>query len=72
MNGVLGVLDLEVQGIAADDGYSSAIDSLISARRAARDTKDWGRADEIRNELLAMGIAIKDAGGETTWERIVQ
>ena len=72
MNSVLGVLDLEVQGIAADDGSFSAIDSLISARRAARDTKDWTRADEIRDELLAMGIAIKDAGGETTWERIVQ
>lgn len=72
MNSVLGVLDLEVRGVAADDENASAIDTLIVARRAARESKDWGRADEIRDELLAMGIAIKDVGGETTWERIVQ
>ena len=72
MNSVLGVLDLEVRGVAADDENASAIDTLIVARRAARESKDWGRADEIRDELLAMGIAIKDVGCETTWERIVQ
>jgi cysteinyl-tRNA synthetase len=72
MNSVLGVLDLEVRGVAADDENANAIDTLIVARRAARESKDWGRADEIRDELLAMGIAIKDVGGETTWERIVQ
>jgi len=48
--------------------------SLISARLEARKAKDWKRSDEIRDELLAMGIQIKDvkdpATGElkTEWE----
>jgi cysteinyl-tRNA synthetase len=50
------------------------VDGLIAARAAARKAKDFKRADEIRAELDAMGIALKDAKdpatGElvTTWE----
>ena len=47
---------------------------LVSARLAARLAKDWKKSDEIRDELAAMGIQIKDvkdpATGElkTEWE----
>jgi cysteinyl-tRNA synthetase len=45
------------------------IDGLLNARIQARATKDWKRSDEIRDELAAMGIAIKDnKDGTTTWE----
>ena len=46
----------------------------IEARLAARKAKNWAEADRIRDELAAMGIALKDAKdpetGEivTTWE----
>jgi cysteinyl-tRNA synthetase len=46
----------------------------ITARAAARKRKDWAEADRIRDELDAMGIALKDSRdpetGEltTTWE----
>ena len=45
-----------------------AIEALIEARTAARAAKDWGRADEIRDELLAKGIVLKDSPTGTTWE----
>jgi cysteinyl-tRNA synthetase len=70
MDSVLGVLELETSGDDTED--TSEIDAIIQARREARENRDWGRADELRDELLAMGIAIKDGGGETSWERIVQ
>jgi cysteinyl-tRNA synthetase len=70
MDGVLGVLELETSGHDTED--TAEIDAMIQARREARENKDWGRADELRDELLAMGIAIKDGGGDTSWERIVQ
>jgi cysteinyl-tRNA synthetase len=55
-------------GTAADK-----IDSLITARNAARAAKNWAESDRIRDDLAAMGIALKDgkdADGNpvTTWE----
>src|SRR5262249_31731113 len=37
------------------------IEERISARLAARKAKNWAEADRIRDELTAMGIALKDA-----------
>ena len=48
---------------------SAKIDSLISARFAARAAKDWKESDRIRDELAAMRIAIQDnKDGTTSWE----
>jgi cysteinyl-tRNA synthetase len=44
------------------------IESLISARTAAREAKDFTEADRIRDELAAMGIVVKDSKAGTTWE----
>ena len=51
-----------------------AVDTLVANRLAARKAKDFKESDRIRDELSAMGIALKDAkdprSGEivTTWE----
>ncbi len=56
----------------AIDGEKVA--ALVEARLAARKAKDFKEGDRIRDELAAMGIALKDAKdpktGEivTTWE----
>ena len=71
MDQVLGVFDLETKASLGDLDVPK-IDSLIEARLAARDEKKWGRADEIRDELLGMGVAIKDDPEGTTWSKIVQ
>jgi cysteinyl-tRNA synthetase len=49
------------------------IDTLITARNAARAAKNWAESDRIRDELVAMGIQLKDGKDEagnpiTTWE----
>jgi cysteinyl-tRNA synthetase len=42
---------------------------LINARLEARASKNWGESDRIRDELVGMGIALKDnKDGTTTWE----
>lgn len=52
----------------------AAVGKLIDARLAARKAKNFAESDRIRDELAAMGIALKDgkdpATGEpvTTWE----
>jgi cysteinyl-tRNA synthetase len=51
------------------DELNSDIVSLINDRLLARHTKNWKESDRIRDQLAAMGIAIKDnKDGTTTWE----
>ncbi len=46
-----------------------AIIRLIEDRLVARHTKNWKESDRIRDELDAMGVAIKDnKDGTTSWE----
>ncbi len=44
------------------------VERLISERTAARARKDFKESDRIRDQLAAMGIAIKDSKDGTTWE----
>ena len=45
------------------------IEKLIEERQAARKSKDFARADEIRDQLLARGIVLKDTREGVKWER---
>ena len=47
---------------------AARVESLIEARRAARVSRDFARADAIRAELAAMGIAIEDGADGTRWK----
>ena len=46
----------------------AAIQVLIDERAAAKAGRDFARADQIRKDLLAQGIVLKDAATGTTWE----
>ena len=43
------------------------ISRMIRERHEARREKDWKRADEIRESLASMGIAVEDGPNGTTW-----
>ena len=47
---------------------SEKVDKLIEKRNNARMSKNFSLADKIREDLLSVGIIIKDSGQETTWE----
>ena len=44
------------------------MEEIISARKAARDAKNWEIADKIRVSLDKVGIVLKDSKEGTTWE----
>ena len=45
------------------------IEALIAERQQARKDKNFARADEIRDELLAKGIVLKDTREGVRWSR---
>lgn len=70
LGGILGVLDqAPSQFLQGDVEDASQIEALIQARDAAREAKDWLKADEIREQLHNMGIVLEDRAGKTIWRR---
>jgi cysteinyl-tRNA synthetase len=63
-------LTLEEEEFAASfsANESAIVESLIAARLAARRAKNFAESDRIRDELAAMGIALKDGKDPTTGE----
>jgi len=71
---LLGILQQSPEDWFASEGVSDEdvekIELLIAERMEAKDNKDYARCDEIRDELLAMGVAIKDTREGTEWEKV--
>lgn len=56
------------QGDAGDDD-AAEIERLIVARADARKARDFAKADQVRDQLDAMGVVLEDGAGGTTWRR---
>ncbi len=52
------------------DDISDEQKNLISQRETARENKDWQKSDELREELLGQGVAVRDTQHGTFWEHI--
>lgn len=55
-------------GNASDDD-SAMVEQLIAERLSARAEKNWARADQIRDQLTAMGVTLEDGGDGTKWRK---
>jgi cysteinyl-tRNA synthetase len=47
----------------------SEIESLVAGREAARRARNFARADQIRDQLLAQGIILEDTKSGVRWKR---
>jgi cysteinyl-tRNA synthetase len=66
---------LSFLGVSADDlipkiseSERNLVEVKIAHRNAARARKDFKESDRIRDELVAMGVVLKDSKDGTTWE----
>jgi cysteinyl-tRNA synthetase len=54
---------------AGGDALDAAMQFVLAARADARAAKDWAKADEIRDEMGAVGITIEDTPDGPKWEK---
>ncbi|ULQ60651.1 cysteine--tRNA ligase [Brucepastera parasyntrophica] len=59
----------EQNSAAASDEDNTFIEELVAERTEAKQTKNWTRADEIRNLLREKGIILEDTPSGTIWRR---
>ena len=63
---VLGILQDETFNNISEE-FKSKIDDLVAKRSNAKKNKNFELADAIREELLELGIEIKDSSDGTKW-----
>ncbi|MEX6633086.1 cysteine--tRNA ligase [Hyphococcus lacteus] len=57
------------RGVATDGPSADEIEALLQERLEARTSKNFARADEIRDTLAAKGIVIEDGPQGATWRK---
>lgn len=66
MLSVLG-LEMALEAVEVSPELAQKIETLIAKRNQAKADKDFATADSIRDELVAMGVTIKDLPDKTIW-----
>jgi cysteinyl-tRNA synthetase len=70
LGGTIGMLQADPEQFLKGAGTSLDVEALIAQRSAAKNAKNYPRADAIRKELEAAGIVLEDKpGGATEWRR---
>ena len=64
---VLGLAPTQWASLIEPKKLDSAIELLIQERQIARDNKDFAKADQIRDQLKALGIELSDNPSGTHW-----
>lgn len=66
---LLGFADADEQPLIVHQRLGEVeIESMLKARQDARKSRDFAKADQIRDDLLSKGILIKDGPKGTDWE----
>ena len=66
MLSVLG-LEMALEAVEVSPELAQMIETLIAKRNQAKADKDFAAADSIRDELVAIGVTIKDMPDKTIW-----
>ena len=61
------ILGLHAESAANNEALDGVMHLLIDIRKKARENKDWSTSDQIRDELAALGIQIKDGSDGSSW-----
>ena len=63
------------RGSGNDETLANVVDALVQGllaeRAAARDAKDWARADAIRDQIKAAGVEVEDTATGPKWSTVL-
>ena len=67
---ILGLLEDGWKGQeSSTEEYNQLMEAILNIRQCARDQKQWGIADSIRDELANIGIVIEDSPQGARWKK---
>ena len=64
---ILGLKSEETDG-GNDELLNGVMDTILDLREEAKQNKDWGTADKIRDHLSKLNVIIKDTKEGASWE----
>lgn len=64
---IFGLDLLSYKGKTLDEDATQKIQAMVDARTAAKKAKNFAESDRLRDELIAMGIELKDTPQGTEW-----
>lgn len=64
---VFDILGLQEASMGSSDKIDGLMQMLLSLRAEAKANKDWATSDRIRDQLLALGIQVKDSKEGSSW-----
>ncbi|MFK7772222.1 MAG: cysteine--tRNA ligase [Saprospiraceae bacterium] len=66
---IFGLLDEKIGGGEGSGVADGLMQLIIELRQNARENKDWGTSDKIRDSLKELEIQVKDGKDGTTWSK---
>ena len=63
----LGLGEVAAEAAAMRRRVAPLVTALLEDRAAAREAKDWDRADAVRDQLAAAGVVVEDRAGTSHW-----
>jgi cysteinyl-tRNA synthetase len=64
---ILGIIPDDLTDEVSSELVEGLMDLVLDIREEYREAKEWGRADELRDRLADLGIAVDDRPEGTTW-----
>ena len=65
---ILGLKEENTSNEEREAAFGKVVDMLLEERIKAKANKDWATSDKIRDELTALGFAIKDTKDGCEWK----
>lgn len=66
---IFGLMDESDSAAAGGGALDGVMNLVIDIRKSARENKDWGTSDKIRDTLKELEIQLKDGKDGTTWSK---